>query len=113
MQDIVKIEEMLSQEVDISTPYQVMKKIEQLSALMSNVVLLASDTKRSFDVARKVMFDDGVIKKSDTSSHVESLLSEEAYARDYCAGLKQAMQIRITSLQSILSYLKSELDAQR
>jgi hypothetical protein len=110
---IEEINKKISEEVDIHNPYIVMKKIEQLSALMSNVVLLASDTKRSFDIARKVMFDDGIIKKSDTSSHVESLLSEEAYARDYCAGLKQAMQIRITSLQSILSYLKSELDAQR
>jgi hypothetical protein len=110
---IEEVNKKISEEVDIHNPYIVMKKIEQLSALMSNVVLLASDTKRSFDVARKVMFDDGVIKKSDTSAHVESLLSEEAYARDYCAGLKQAMQIRITSLQSILSYLKSELDAQR
>ena len=110
---IEEVNKKISEEVDIHNPYIVMKKIEQLSALMSNVVLLASDTKRSFDVARKVMFDDGVIKKSDTSSHVESLLNEEAYARDYCAGLKQAMQIRITSLQSILSYLKSELDAQR
>jgi hypothetical protein len=107
------INKKVSEEVDIHSPYAVMQKIEQLSALMSNVVLLASETNRSFDIARKVMFDDGIIKKSDTSAHVDSLLNEEAYAKNYCAGLKQAMQTRITSLQSILSYLKSELDAQR
>ena len=97
---IEEVNKKISEEVDIHNPYIVMKKIEQLSALMSNVVLLASDTKRSFDAAA-----------ASADDLVE--LSEEAYARDYCAGLKQAMQIRITSLQSILSYLKSELDAQR
>lgn len=113
MQDIVRIEQILSERVDESNPHLVMKKIEELSALMSNAVLLAADTQRAFDMSRKVMFDDGIIKKSDTSAHVESLLYEENYAKDYCSGLKQAIQIRITSLQSILSYLKSELDAQR
>ena len=113
MQNIVELEQSLSERIDESNPHIVMKKIEELSAMMSNAVMLASETKRAFDISRKVMFDDGIVKKSDTSAHIESLLHEESYAKDYCAGIKQAIHIRITALQSILSYLKSELDAQR
>lgn len=108
-----QISQAIEEKVDVYSPYNVIEKIEELSALMSNAALHAAKAKQHFDVCRKLLHDDGVVKKSDTSSHVESLLSGEAFDRDYTASLKQALQIRITALQSILSYLKSERDAQR
>ena len=106
--EIELITDALGERVDPSSPLDVWSKLENCVSLLGNAARIESEAQMNYASERNRLLLDCIVKKSDSTGHIESYMPSVVEQKCLCENLQRNLKEAIEGLRTMLSYLKTE-----